>query len=34
MTGWTTTFSAGDIIFPNVDSVTSLKAVKLVLNYS
>lgn len=34
LTGWTTSFSAGDVIFPNVDSVTSLKAVKLILTYN
>ena len=34
MTGWTTSLVAGDVIFPNVVSVTGLKAVKLVLTYS
>ena len=31
LTGWTTTFSLGDVFFVNVDSVTSFKAVTLTL---
>lgn len=34
LTGWTTTFSAGDIFRINVDSVTSLKYVILALKYT
>lgn len=33
LTGWTTAFNAGDILIPNVDSVSGLKAVKLLLGY-
>jgi hypothetical protein len=34
LTGWTTSFTTGDILIPNVDSVTGLKAAKLLLAYS
>ena len=33
LTGWTTTFSAGDIIGFNVDSVTTFKKVSLTLEF-
>jgi hypothetical protein len=34
-TNWTTTtLTAGDVIFINVDSVTALTAVKLILSYT
>ena len=32
LTGWTTSISAGDTIFVNVDSVTSFKSVKFMLS--
>lgn len=34
LTGWTTSITAGDILSVNVDSVTSLKVVKLIVKYT
>jgi len=34
LTGWTTAISLGDVFYINVDSVTSLKAAKLILSYT
>lgn len=34
LTGWTTSITAGDILSVNVDSVASLKAIKLIVNYT
>ncbi len=34
LTGWTTTFAAGDTIFVHVDAITAFKAVKLIISYN
>jgi hypothetical protein len=34
LSGWTTDFLAGDIFIPNVDSISALRAVKLLFTYS
>jgi hypothetical protein len=34
LTGWTTSITAGDVIYLNVDSVTALKAAKLIVAYT
>lgn len=34
LTGWITSFAKNDILIPNVDSITSLKAVKVLIAYS
>jgi hypothetical protein len=34
LTGWTTSITGGDIFSVNVDSVTSLKVIKLIIKYT